>query len=723
MTSYRDPLANALEELAVRRARVSTQLGELRAAHRAVLSEEERGVLANASHAIAAAAPTMEDIERVHHQLDEVERVIERARSALSVDPVAADGPVTMRTVDGVGLWLHHVVAPWNGFVEQQSRRWIARASVAGVDVELEATIVRVGGAIRELRFVTQSQVPPALAAISIERQRTMQSVAKALWLASEKEIGDRAVDDAYWVTGNDDTLSAVVSGEVRACLASLADHAPIFEIARGHARLAWTTRPIDDIDAALFEGLTIGGPRTATEQLVPRATFEIHRAIRAALQPVIVEAEPQIDIEIEVEPGDEAHVVDATWFALVRTALERHVQGDAEAGAQLDALGMRDLALLDDLAASHDVPEVAQLAAKTAGRIRRARDRYASAPALAARFLAESPGDQLRMFVIELLRSDRDTAYVAELMTHLLSGEGQAFARAVSDDRIYDRRAIERGIAALVDHGKSEVAAVLLESSICIDAALAFTSIARSSQQGAGDPWEAALRREIESKLVTGSRDVRSEVVRRFFGDADPKVRSAAIASLLEGPSRRMPAARPLGLSELRTLYVRDPSVRESTMRSIVSLRRGKREAGDPRVEFERALANLGAERPEGYDTTLEDLVFYADAMVPGLERSSDPLLVAALRHPRAGEFADHVIPLLSAAAAETAIEATLQGATTPDGERVVLELLDHRASSNPFPTSLFEDVVARGPTALIRDHAAEALRAQPPDYTSSYY
>jgi hypothetical protein len=50
---------------------------------------------------------------------------------------------------------------------------------------------------------------------------------------------------------------------------------------------------------------------------------------------------------------------------------------------------------------------------------------------------------------------------------------------------------------------------------------------------------------------------------------------------------------------------------------------------------------------------------------------------------------------------------------ATTIEGERFVLWLLDVCATAYPFPRALFEEAVIRAPTERIRESAAHSLRA----------
>jgi hypothetical protein len=215
VSNYRDALAAGLAVLDARRSRVSARLAELRPAHRAVMTDHDEALLARASEALGEVASTQDDIDRLNRHFDALEQAIARVEAALSVE----DAPPLERDVgegmDGIGRWLEHLVAAWEGYATQRGQQWLAHARAGEVSVEVEVSITEtVERVVTQLRIVTTSSVPRAVGPVMIAPQTGFQTFAKRISLLSEHETGARAVDDAYWIDGDEDALRAILTAD-----------------------------------------------------------------------------------------------------------------------------------------------------------------------------------------------------------------------------------------------------------------------------------------------------------------------------------------------------------------------------------------------------------------------------------------------------------------------------------------------------------------------------
>jgi hypothetical protein len=696
VSSYRDPLAVALAELAERQKRVAELCASVRPAQRAVLGEDERALLDRAPLAIGASPANQDELTRVNLELDAIVRLVSHANAALVVDSTTSVAPSTAPTNKIVALFLTHVVAPFGGSVTQEGTRLVARAAVQGVDLELEADIgLSERLSARSGSFVLGSRAPQAFPAVEITPQGRARSFAKMLHLASEHEVGVAAFDDAYWVRGDREAVRAVLGADVVRILTMLAPHAPTLEIADGRVRLAWTAPAGDALDEAVWSRT-----EDRIEAVVPRAAFALHVAIRRALAPIAPAAPPPCARPPEPPPPppprsprlEDLRVLFREYgYAIGRDQQRPYgVPSDADDfEPKIQALGTSDLLLLDELASAGDedvVPWARGRAEEIRTKVVRERvEKMAvgEVSALAEEFLADDAERRLRVIVVELLRDRRDTAWVAELLAQMIAREnGQRFARAMADDKVYNRVAIHRAVSALVHEGRSDVVTSLfaLPSPTSIDAALAVAWLVPTSPTA--DALERTLhgmsaerRREIVLRFVGASPHVDTEVLRRFFDDPDADVRRFAIGDLLHRGDLadfaavvralrsdvdarvRQSAARALeavgkhasvrdgALSTLRDVYTSDPHVRKEAMTSIMNLRRDTADKTlDPRKEFERAFAAYVAAPTSGWSAALEDAACFGHDMMSTDRAVGQPILAAALADPRAAELRQHL-------------------------------------------------------------------------------
>jgi hypothetical protein len=146
---------------------------------------------------------------------------------------------------------------------------YIARFRIASAPyaVVAKAHVLPDDASVSRYELVLRTSVPESLSSLVLRPQSLLHELGQALRVAREIELGDPAIDDAFWITGS--AASAVVlTPVVRAALDQLASRGPVLRLGNGMATLSWS-----------------GAWRNAAQDAFPDAALDVLGGIRLAIE------------------------------------------------------------------------------------------------------------------------------------------------------------------------------------------------------------------------------------------------------------------------------------------------------------------------------------------------------------------------------------------------------------------------------------------------------
>jgi hypothetical protein len=281
---YRDALDAAVSSLRLRQAALAERNGKLDGLRRAILPDAERAELAVRKEKLVATARSLDEATALGFDLDVFEEALshsENLADALLEIPVGAPSFVAEPglPIGPLGRLVVHAteayggeVAPWQGGIGARLQDGeLALLLRASADLDED-------GSMREVLIKLWASAPPAIEAISIRPESVQDVAKKVLGITSEVRTGDDPFDDAYFVSGREDLVRAVLVPRVTRHLTRLSWIAPSLDIDGGLAKLSWTLA-----GSTIVTVLEHAADRSVTPDVVlPAAALDVQRELQA---------------------------------------------------------------------------------------------------------------------------------------------------------------------------------------------------------------------------------------------------------------------------------------------------------------------------------------------------------------------------------------------------------------------------------------------------------
>lgn len=281
MTLYRDPLAGLRSQIASKRGLLSAREHALPVLFRAMLPERLVRVL---GQRLADDAESLEELSRMDATLDEVLAAHDEAAALipkLRVCPEEVPDPARTGVVgppwiieEASQLEFRRLftrrlaeIAPDAYLVRWDDCAYVSRFSLAGAPLFVSCRFAESAGTASPSRAFARTSVPRELPSIGLHEEGMLHAIGRALHLVRDHSTGDERFDARFRLDA-EEASAAVIGGDVRAALLTLAPLAPQLFVRHGVAEVQW--RCLGAADPA---------------SLLPDAAFAVLLGIRAAIE------------------------------------------------------------------------------------------------------------------------------------------------------------------------------------------------------------------------------------------------------------------------------------------------------------------------------------------------------------------------------------------------------------------------------------------------------
>lgn len=261
--TYRDPLAGLRGQIAVKRAATTSKSAQVPATLRALLPAAFAADLAGLEEKAhitddEIGEADLERLSAVDSALDGLAAAFEAALvlapnlkdcPEAPPDPPRPELPEPWLIEDPPQLDLRRAVEARVLGLDEDSflRRWgdftyLSRLRVEDVRIVFTFSIrlTDIGFALDGFRGSLRASIPRAFPNLHLRPEKTLDAVKKSVGLARELDLGEPALDDAYFVTGDRRALPIVAVPRVRAALGVLAGLEGAFHAEDGVLVASW---------------------------------------------------------------------------------------------------------------------------------------------------------------------------------------------------------------------------------------------------------------------------------------------------------------------------------------------------------------------------------------------------------------------------------------------------------------------------------------------------
>lgn len=257
MSHYRDPLAGLRSQVATKRAVLESRERALSSVVRAMLPERLSQTMADLVARAASSGDSMESLATAEAALDGLlasydeadtlaPRLLELPDELADPPPCRMPPPWLIEEADVLALRASlssrleaisadATISRWGDFA------YIARFTVGDMPFAfvVKSDVMPSDGRVSRYEVEVRTSVPEALPRLTVKVQGPHHTIGKALHLAREIEVGERAFDDTFWISGTA-PATAILTPDVRAALMRYEDASTMLTVGHGVAAMTW---------------------------------------------------------------------------------------------------------------------------------------------------------------------------------------------------------------------------------------------------------------------------------------------------------------------------------------------------------------------------------------------------------------------------------------------------------------------------------------------------